>query len=105
MANDNEIWDEFKWEDFMKEQDKKVDHYMELFYRYRDDPNRDQIIAREMGWDWLFQETQEDEDRPFLLNDEEIEEGEDWKIIAGVEDGEAFDLGKYETLPVYQISH
>ena len=48
MDDEHEIWDEFRWEEFMKEQDKKVDRYMELFYRYKDDPNRDEIIAKEM---------------------------------------------------------
>ena len=30
---------------------------MELLERYIDDPNRDQIIAREMGWNHLLDKT------------------------------------------------
>ena len=63
MNSDNEIWDEFKWEEFMKEQDKKLDRYMELFYRYQDDPNCDEIIAREMGWTWLLEHNSEPGER------------------------------------------
>lgn len=44
------IWDEYDWERFLQQQDRKTEKYMDLLERYIDDPNRDQIIAREMGW-------------------------------------------------------
>ena len=44
------VWDEYDWERFLQQQDRKTEKYMELLERYMDDPNRDQIIAREMGW-------------------------------------------------------
>lgn len=53
MAESDEpekIWDEYDWERFLQQQDRKTEKYMELLERYIDDPNRDQIIAREMGW-------------------------------------------------------
>ncbi len=43
-------WDEYDWERFLQEQDRKTDKYMELLEKYIDDPNRDEIVAREMGW-------------------------------------------------------
>ncbi len=43
-------WDEYQWERFMKEQDATAERYMELFEQYMDEPDRDAIIAREMGW-------------------------------------------------------
>lgn len=43
-------WDEYDWERFLQQQDHKTEKYMELLERYLDDPQRDQIIAREMGW-------------------------------------------------------
>src|SRR5438105_15211314 len=43
-------WDEYDWERFLQQQDHKTEKYMELLEKYLDDPNRDQIIAREMGW-------------------------------------------------------
>ncbi len=48
------VWDEYDWERFLQEQDRKTEKYMELLERYIDDPNRDQIIAREMGWNHLL---------------------------------------------------
>ena len=43
-------WDEYEWERFLQQQDQKTEKYMELLEKYLDDPQRDQIIAREMGW-------------------------------------------------------
>jgi hypothetical protein len=48
------IWDEYDWERFLQQQDRKTERYMELFEKYIDDPERDRIIAREMGWNHLF---------------------------------------------------
>ena len=50
------VWDEYDWERFLQQQDRKTEKYMELLERYIDDPNRDQIIAREMGWYHLLDE-------------------------------------------------
>lgn len=46
----NGVWDEYDWERFLQEQDRKTERYMELLEKYMDDPDRDQIIAKEMGW-------------------------------------------------------
>lgn len=100
---DDEIWDEFKWEEFLKEQDKKVDRYMELFYRYRDDPNRDEIIAREMGWTWFLDE-EETADEELFDEDDDVEEGEEWKIAAGIED-KSYEVDSFEKSPLYQKAH
>ncbi len=57
MANHEEpIWDEYAWERFLQQQDRKTERYMELLEKYLDDPNRDQIIAREMGWSQFLDE-------------------------------------------------
>lgn len=54
MPDDDEqpekVWDEYDWERFLQQQDKKTEKYMELLEKYIDHPDRDQIIAREMGW-------------------------------------------------------
>ena len=47
-------WDEYDWERFLQQQDHKTEKYMELLEKYLDDPQRDQIIAREMGWTQLL---------------------------------------------------
>lgn len=43
-------WDEYEWEKFLQKQDQRTEKYMDLLEKYLDDPRRDQIIAREMGW-------------------------------------------------------
>lgn len=48
------VWDEYEWERFLQQQDHKTEKYMELLEKYLDDPQRDQIIAREMGWTQLL---------------------------------------------------
>ncbi|HTK81641.1 MAG TPA: hypothetical protein VL633_05070 [Bacteroidota bacterium] len=100
MRDDSEIWDEFKWEEFMKEQDKKLDRYMELFYRYQDDPNRDEIIAREMGWTWLLENGEKDA-RDEEVNEfpDEDAEGEEWKARSGLQEDDKFD--GFRDTPVY----
>jgi hypothetical protein len=45
--------DEFQWEKFMKESDERTDKYSKLLDQYMDHPDRDRIIAREMGWTWV----------------------------------------------------
>ena len=53
-------WDEYDWERFLQQQDHKTEKYMELLEKYLDDPNRDQIIAREMGWPHLLEPTSDE---------------------------------------------
>jgi hypothetical protein len=102
MFDENEIWDEFRWEEFMKEQDKKVDRYMELFYRYQDHPDRDEIIAREMGWKWLLDERLDDDES--LSLDDTNDEGEEWKTSSDIFEDEQSteELERHSHLPVYQ---
>src|SRR5947207_14682192 len=48
------MWDEYDWERFLQQQDGKTEKYMQLLETYLDDPRRDEIIAREMGWTHLL---------------------------------------------------
>ena len=48
------MWDEYYWERFLQQQDGKTEKYMQLLETYLDDPRRDEIIAREMGWTQLL---------------------------------------------------
>lgn len=56
------VWDEFQWERFLQQQDQKTEKYMELLEKYVDDPHRDEIIAREMGWSQLLGSEDWDDD-------------------------------------------
>jgi len=73
-------WDEYDWERFLQQQDQKTEKYMELLEKYIDDPQRDEIVAREMGWVHLSEEETEDwneEAESFLDEAGEGEEDED----------------------------
>ena len=59
-GGEERVWDEYDWERFLQQQDHKTEKYMELLEKYLDDPNRDQIIAREMGWNHLYDENGKD---------------------------------------------
>jgi hypothetical protein len=93
------VWDEYDWERFLQQQDQKTEKYMELLERYMDDPNRDQIIAREMGWFHLLDKDGEKwAENVDSLFDLELEEGE--KAEADAEgDAEGF-----EVHPLYKAS-
>lgn len=59
-GSEERVWDEYDWERFLQQQDRKTEKYMELLEKYLDDPNRDQIIACEMGWHHLMDESGKD---------------------------------------------
>jgi len=68
-------WDEYDWERFLQQQDHKTEKYMELLEKYLDDPQRDQIIAREMGWTQLLESKDWNAEVDALL-DEDSTDGE-----------------------------
>ena len=84
-------WDEYDWERFLQQQDSKTERYMELFEKYIDDPNRDQIIAQEMGWTHLLDQPTEEV--------EEIEFEPDFEVEDEAEE-ETQEL--FESHPLYQ---
>ena len=61
------VWDEYQWERFLQQQDHKTEKYMELLEKYLDHPQRDQIIAREMGWTQLLNGESWNEEMDALL--------------------------------------
>ena len=75
MAEENsgcpELWDEYQWERFLQQQDRKTEQYFQLFEKYQDHPERDEIIAREMGWNHSDDDDDEEE------SDEDEEEFEE----------------------------
>ena len=66
---------EAEWERFMQESDARAAKFGELLETFMDDPDRDAIIAREMGWD-----------RP---EDDEEEGDEDFDAQAAMEEAMA----------------
>jgi len=110
MADDDEsegdrVWDEYDWERFLQQQDRKTERYMELLEKYLDDPNRDQIIAREMGWFHLLdadgQEWMNNVDNLFAAEMEDLNDEE----AAADEDGDSErERESFEMHPLYQMS-
>jgi hypothetical protein len=104
MADDDfdtpEVWDEYQWERFLQQQDRNTEKYFGLLEKYIDHPDRDKIIAREMGWE-SFDEDRDaewDEEAENLceeeLNQSESEEEEE-------EDSDG-DFEEFSRSPIYQ---
>lgn len=115
MADDpqpEKIWDEYDWERFLQQQDRKTERYMELLEKYIDHPDRDQIIAREMGWTHLLDEAGErwaeeveemfeEEMGDTLTGDDEDEDDEELEEEETEDEEEEED---YEVHPLYQAA-
>ncbi len=70
------MWDEYDWERFLQQQDGKTEKYMQLLETYLDDPRRDEIIAREMGWTQLLDAKDWSAEVDALLDENATEEDE-----------------------------
>ncbi len=71
-------WDEYDWERFLQQQDRKTDEYLRLLETYADHPDRDAIIAKEMGWDDLEDDSGHDwGDELDEIFSEEVAEADD----------------------------
>jgi len=68
------MWDEYEWERFLQQQDGKTEKYMQLLETYLDDPERDEIIAREMGWTQLLEAKDWSAEVDALLDEDATEE-------------------------------
>lgn len=88
----------------MHAREKKIERCLELIYRFRHLPNREHLTGREIGWTWLIGEIAADERRIFGCEDEEPEEGEEWKNAAGYGDEELSQLWHCEYLPVFRFA-
>jgi hypothetical protein len=84
------MWDEYDWERFLQEQDQKTEKYMQLLEKYLDDPQRDEIIAREMGWTQLLDAKDWSAEVDELL-DEDPEEDDDLEPDQAAKSVETFE--------------
>ena len=88
MPNDEDefsgdAWDEYQWERFLQEQDRNTEKYFGLIEKFADHPERDELIAREMGWDSCADDSEIEEIADLMCGqeladcgDEEVGEGE-----------------------------
>ena len=92
----DKIWDEYDWERFLQQQELRTEKYMELLEKYLNHPQRDELIAKEMGWTHLL-----DGD---ARNWEEEVDAEFEKELAAAESEEGSDeiVFGFERNPLYQ---
>ena len=96
------IWDEYQWERFLQQQDRKTERYMELLEKYMDHPDRDQIIAREMGWNHLLHDAEADWMDGSAAFESFLEEFENEEAEEPVNPLE--EVQNFEMHPLYQAS-
>ena len=87
----------------MQKADKRTDQYLELVEMYNDHPDRDRLIAIEMGRDHISVKMDEDENWMYPSDDfvmDDSEEGEKWKQGIIYEDPSEFE--EVENFPLYQ---
>jgi len=86
-----ELWDEYQWERFLQQQDRKTEQYFQLFEQYENHPERDEIIAREMGWNQPEAEVEEEDDSEDSEWLEVIDEEEADAEVVAEDDEEGID--------------
>jgi hypothetical protein len=67
-------WDEFDYEQLLRESDARTNKYAELLDKYKDSPDRDRLIAQEMGWTKLVEALDERETTGADIPREETDE-------------------------------
>jgi hypothetical protein len=73
-----EEWDEFRCEELLRECDTRGEKYRRLLEKYVDHPDRDRIIAHEMGWTWMEEALDEKRQTPLVdENGDELTRGAD----------------------------
>ena len=96
--NPDKSWDEYDWERFLQEQERRTEKYMGLIEKYMDHPDRDSIIAREMGWTHLIggetRDWEEEVESSFESEGEDEQTGEQQPV-------ESFTFG-FEKHPLYR---
>jgi hypothetical protein len=90
------VWDEYDWERFLQQQDEKTEKYMDLLEKYLDDPQRDEIIAREMGWSQMLDDNGWSAEVDALAN-------EDWRST-GDEEPKPVDAETFEYHSLYRAA-
>lgn len=69
-----EVWDEYQWERFLQQQDRNTERYFELMEKFMDHPDRDRIVAEEMGWSYHGGESEEFQELDEMMARELAEE-------------------------------
>ncbi len=84
-------WDEVRYEQFLRESDALTEKYGRLLEKYANHPDSERIIAREMGWSWLEEALDREDEK------EHEEEAED--SVAKVDKEKEDEFEDYELPP------
>ena len=98
---ESDEWDELRYEQFLRESDARTERYGRLLEKYADHPDSERIIAREMGWTWLEEALDLQEQETEQRQEEEKEKkNEDLQAeIPEEEDGFEEEFEDYELPP------
>jgi hypothetical protein len=89
-------WDEVRYEQFLRESDALTERYGRLLEKYADHPDSERIIAHEMGWTWVEEALdQQDEEKEHQQDDE----ANDLEAKVGEENESENDMQDYELPP------
>jgi hypothetical protein len=83
--NGHAAMNEFEWERFLKESDERTAKYGRLLDLFMDHPDRDRMVAKEMGWELLAEELEAEEKRETAGITEEPDDSEDFSDLPGIE--------------------
>ena len=93
-------WDEVRYEQFLRESDALTERYGRLLEKYADHPDSERIIAREMGWTWLEEALdQQEQDKEQEKEKEKEAEALETKITKENQDVFEEDIEDYELPP------
>lgn len=107
-------WTEEQWEEFMRHADLRAARYGELMETLIDDPDRDNIIDHEMGWDrkrervdeeWMkeLEQAAAEAEEELKDLDEDDDDSADTTPRAGRADLDDFRDRELEAIPAYAI--
>ena len=89
-------WDEVRYEQFLRESDALTEKYGRLLEKYADHPDSERIIAREMGWSWLEEALDREEQEKEPEHEQEQEREKKLEYLEAKLDEEKGDDGDIE---------
>ncbi|HET9367598.1 MAG TPA: hypothetical protein VFO22_05965 [Candidatus Udaeobacter sp.] len=92
-------WDEVRYEQFLRESDALTEKYGRLLEKYADHPDSERIIAREMGWSWLEEALDQQDDEEEESKQENEAEDLEVKVDQEKKDESEDDIEDYELQP------
>src|SRR4051812_33716847 len=70
-------WNEFDWERYLREQDDTIHRYLGFYEAFRQNPNRIDAVAEQMGWGQGWSEDDDSAETPDEAEATEASEGDE----------------------------